>query len=288
MKHLREDLKIEYDRVVAKCPDMPNIGTNLINFSDVFRAYFILADYFMDSSSKLEEQEKMLVGIRSIDLLGSALGRQFVEYAGKKKYTEPLDICATLFFGLVKDHAFLDGNKRTALLILLYQLYLNKYLPTQQIGEFEKQVIAVAANELPKAYSLAWDRNKNEEDREVRTIAYILKKITGKKQHEFHAKPTLKEFVNALEVYGVTYKLLGNKLHLSREVKNRFKKDTFTYSLDFFGWTRVIGAGATRNTLEALDIYKDIPNYKTFFSGEEPFYSLVGLYEEPLRRLKDE
>ena len=57
----------------------------------------------------------MLIGVRDLNLLGSAIGRQSASFGGKTKYTNPVDICATLFYGLVKNHSFSDGNKRTAL-----------------------------------------------------------------------------------------------------------------------------------------------------------------------------
>ena len=122
MKYLRNDLREEYERIAKNVPDIEGLQHPLINFSDVLHAYFILADYFTDESS--DNIEHMLVGLRSADLLGSALGRQIVSFGGRKKYTDSIEICATLFYGLVKDHAFHDGNKRTALLTLLYQLTL--------------------------------------------------------------------------------------------------------------------------------------------------------------------
>ena len=147
MKYLPENLKNEYDFLVRNNPDIEGLDHPLINLSDTFQAYYILVHFFTDTSST-DESEKMLVGIRSIDLLASALCRQVVSYDGKRKYSNPLDICATLFFGLVKNHSFCDGNKRTALLILLYQLLLFGYIPCVSWKEFEKLVLSVAANKL--------------------------------------------------------------------------------------------------------------------------------------------
>lgn len=118
MRFSNDFCQTEYERLRSLYPDFSEISHPLINVSDVLKAYFALADFFTDPMS--EHEESMLVGLRSIDLLCSALGRQTVGYCGKSKYTDPIDICSTLFFGMVKDHAFLDGNKRTALLILIY------------------------------------------------------------------------------------------------------------------------------------------------------------------------
>lgn len=117
MKYLPDDLKREYDFTIRNNPDIPGLEHPFINLSDVFRAYFILIHYFTDPSSS-EVAERMLPGIRSIDLLASALGRQAASFGGKQKYNTPIEIRSTLFFGLVKNHSLNDGNKRTALLIL--------------------------------------------------------------------------------------------------------------------------------------------------------------------------
>lgn len=104
MEFLPKELKNAYNYDAGLCKDL-GIEANLINVSDVLKAHYILADYFTDTSSG-EETEKMLVGVRSYNLLASAVGRQCVEFAGKRKYTDKVELCATLFFGLVKTILF--------------------------------------------------------------------------------------------------------------------------------------------------------------------------------------
>lgn len=74
MQYLPEDLKREYLYLTKTNPDLTGLSHPLLNLSDAFRAYFILIHYFTDASTD-EEKESMMVGIRSIDLLASALGR---------------------------------------------------------------------------------------------------------------------------------------------------------------------------------------------------------------------
>ena len=63
-------------------------------------------------------------GLRENDLLESALARPLQQW----DYAQPKpDLCAlaaAYAFGLVKNHAFLDGNKRTAHMV--YRLFLAK------------------------------------------------------------------------------------------------------------------------------------------------------------------
>ena len=184
MKYLRNDLREEYERIAKNVPDIEDLQHPLINFSDVLHAYFILADYFTDESS--DNIEHMLVGLRSADLLGSALGRQIVSFGGRKKYTDSIEICATLFYGLVKDHAFHDGNKRTALLTLLYQLTLYGYIPSVSVNKYEKLVVAVAAHTVEATYPKEWKKFKKCEEPEIQTIAYLLRQMTKKKDNSYH------------------------------------------------------------------------------------------------------
>ena len=188
----------EFERLSLMYPDSIAFAHPLINVSDVLRAYFALADYFTDPSS--DSTETMLVGLRSADLLYSALGRQCVSYGGKVKYTDPIDICSTLFFGMVKNHAFSDGNKRTALLTLLYQLNLYGYYPSCSVKEYEKLVVSIAANTLPTIYRECWKKFKKQEDSEIKTIAFALRRMTKRKDHSYHLKITAKDLVQSLEL----------------------------------------------------------------------------------------
>ena len=108
MSIMAKDLEAEYERLLSENPDIEELCGDYINVSDTLKAYFILADYFTDPTS--EVVEKMLIGVRDFNLLISALCRQVVSYDGRKKYTDKIDICATLFYGLVKNHSFSDGN----------------------------------------------------------------------------------------------------------------------------------------------------------------------------------
>ena len=291
VKYFPEDLKREYDFYTSHNPDIEELKHPLINLSDVFRAYFILIHFFTDASSD-EESEKMLIGIRSTELLASALSRQIVSFAGKKKYTEPLDICATLFFGMVKNHPFSDGNKRTALLILLYQLQLFGYFPRSHKKDFERLVLSVAENSLDEKYANYYSKFKKKEDWKILVISKELKRLVSKKDNCYHTNPTIKEFCAALERQGVSCTLDNSKVKLSRTpASNGWKfvrPKEYNYSIPFRGWTRTVGAGTARDVLNKLGLYDQIPSYRYFFICAEPMYNLVEDFKEPLRRLKDE
>lgn len=285
MEYLPKELKDEYNYAAKQCPDL-DIDSNFINISDVLKAHFILADYFTDVSSGVET-EKMLVGVRSYDLLGSAIGRQFVEYCGKKKYTDKIEICSTLFYGLVKDHSFHDGNKRTALLVLLFQLQLYGYYPKQNFKEFERLVLAIADNSMPQKYNKVWKKFFKGEDCEIKTTAHILKKLVVKKNNSYHLSITTKDFCNILEKNGVNYVLDGQKIRLFRNVKRFMGLDKYTYIINFYGWTRPVKVKMARDTMAALHLLDEYPDFESLSNGEGNIYKTICDFEMPLRRLKD-
>lgn len=297
MRYLRGDLRQEYNQYTSLYPDLPDFRPPLINVSDVLRAYFILIDYFSDPTA--ENAELMLVGIRDMNLLCSALGRQNTSYAGISKYSAPLDICATLFFGLTKNHAFTDGNKRTALLTLLYQLdRYGLYLRVPQ-WKFEDLVLAVAGNNLEKWYPSEWKATASNTDPDVadhcvRTISLLLRKMTKKKDNSFHISITAREFSRTLnQIEGCTCFAENGKIHMRRDIERglwgfRRSTETKTYSIPYRGDTRTINAGTMRNALTHLGLYEQYPNYSGFMDGIDPRYMLIQQFEGPLRRLKDE
>lgn len=289
MQYLPVDLKREYDYLTKHNPDIPGLGHPFINLSDTFSAYMILINYFTDASTD-EVKEKMMVGIRSIDLLASALERQNISFEGKRKYTAPLDICATLFYGMVKNHSFNDGNKRTALLILLFQLQLYGYYPTVAKKEFERLVLSVAENSLETQYRNVYKKFKKSSDATVLTISMLLKRMTAKKDNSYHRNPTMHSFCSALESCGAQVKPENGKIKITYQVPGKwfvYRPKVKTATLPFHGWTRTVGAGTARETLQTLGLYEQYPTYQSVFDGAESMYQLVDDFKEPLRRLKD-
>jgi death on curing protein len=96
-----------------------------------------------------------LTGIRDIGLLESALDRPRNRRAYQPKSTlfEP---AASLCVGVTKDHPFIDGNKRTALLATRAFLFLNGY--ALEPGEEDEvlTMVAVADGSLAEIELATW------------------------------------------------------------------------------------------------------------------------------------
>lgn len=66
-------------------------------------------------------------GIRDLGLIESAVARPQATFAGKYLYKTIFDKAAALLQSLLKNHAFVDGNKRTALTSAGLFLWKNGY-----------------------------------------------------------------------------------------------------------------------------------------------------------------
>jgi len=64
-------------------------------------------------------------GIRDIGLLESALEAPFITFGGVSNYPTPQSKAARLAFGLIKNHPFIDGNKRIGVLAMISFLEIN-------------------------------------------------------------------------------------------------------------------------------------------------------------------
>jgi len=95
-------------------------------------------------------------GIRDAGLLASALARprQLFAYGGVEATLPRL--AAAYAYGIARNHAFVDGNKRTAFVVSLLFLKLNGLnLEATQEEKYEV-FMAVAAGELDETALAAW------------------------------------------------------------------------------------------------------------------------------------
>jgi death-on-curing protein len=96
-------------------------------------------------------------GIRDSNLLHSALARprQHFAYA-----TSPdiIDLAATLTTGIVKNHPFVDGNKRTGFLLGIMFLELNGLRFTASEDDATQMVLDLAASAIDEAAYAAFLR----------------------------------------------------------------------------------------------------------------------------------
>jgi death-on-curing protein len=91
-------------------------------------------------------------GIRSRELLESAVAAPQATMMGHPLISEPLEIAAAYLFYLSGNHPFVDGNKRVALATCLVFLGENGLLKSEELAvdDWENLTLAVAAGLLSR------------------------------------------------------------------------------------------------------------------------------------------
>jgi death on curing protein len=90
-------------------------------------------------------------GIRDMELLKSALGMPLATYGGRFLHTDIYEMAGAYLFHLVRNHPFVDGNKRVGAVAALVFLDLNGLDFNAPEEDFAEMVLAVARGELAKA-----------------------------------------------------------------------------------------------------------------------------------------
>ncbi len=95
-------------------------------------------------------------GIRDERMLDSALNNPFQSFGGDELYPSIQAKAAQLCFGLVKNHAMIDGNKRLGAHVMLVFLALNGYELSYSQKELSDIILALAAGQMNAENILQW------------------------------------------------------------------------------------------------------------------------------------
>ena len=95
-------------------------------------------------------------GIRDSALLESALESPFQSYGGEELYPSIQAKAARLCYGLVKNHAMIDGNKRIGAHAMLTFLLINGYELSYAQKELSDLILDVAAGKSAYEDILQW------------------------------------------------------------------------------------------------------------------------------------
>ena len=94
--------------------------------------------------------------VRDVKLLESALENAFMTFDGKDLYPSKQEKGARLAYSLITNHAFVDGNKRIGMYVLMTFLELNGIKLSPKKGEIARVGLAVASGEMGYEDLLAW------------------------------------------------------------------------------------------------------------------------------------
>ena len=97
-----------------------------------------------------------LDGIRDRDALESAMSAPLQTFGGKELFPHTLGKIARLGYGLTRNHAFIDGNKRIGALAVQLLLKWNGYVLVLKTGELSDVFISIADGTLGEDDLLHW------------------------------------------------------------------------------------------------------------------------------------
>jgi death-on-curing protein len=90
--------------------------------------------------------------------LEAAIATQTQNVFGEELYPGIIDKAAAVIRSIIADHAFVDGNKRTAMLAGLTLLGINGIAFTADVGEIEDFAVKVATDKLDVPAVGSWLR----------------------------------------------------------------------------------------------------------------------------------
>lgn len=99
--------------------------------------------------------------LRDVDLLESAVLRPMTSAFGEDAYITIHDKAAALFHSLSRNHAFVDGNKRTSVLATILFLQLNCYTVTWNEEDALNFVLKIAQGETDWEIIAEWLRENS-------------------------------------------------------------------------------------------------------------------------------
>ncbi len=103
-------------------------------------------------------------GVRDVGMLLSAVGRPQATFDGKELYPDIMLKAAALMDSLVRNHPFVDGNKRTAITASALFLRRNGYRLQVENLEMIHFTLACAQSELSLVEIAAWFRQFAKEE----------------------------------------------------------------------------------------------------------------------------
>ena len=94
--------------------------------------------------------------IRDLDLLDSALESAFQTFDGVELYPTKEEKGARIGYALISNHAFVDGNKRIGMLVMMTFLEVNGIRLHPTVEDVVRVGLAVAAGEMGYDELLEW------------------------------------------------------------------------------------------------------------------------------------
>lgn len=246
-----EEIEFDGDRAYLGC-------------EDVLDAHYLICDHFMKLGEGIAG-----IGPKDFGLLNSAVARQLTSAGGEYVYDDFWEIASSLIFGLINDHPFHDGNKRTAFLSAIFFMMQHKFTPSAGIEEVEDFTVEIAEY-----------NSINGKHMEITEIAPRFKRMFRRQDNRMSYLVTFNELQNLLKAHNCRIdNPKGNLINVYVD-ENRVSQ------IGFPGWSKEVSRNAISTVRKSTGLVPENGvDAQVFFKGADPLSQLIGQYEAPLRRL---
>lgn len=211
-------------------------GNEKINYLTT-KCVIDLHDVLSNNIHLLEEMDPVEPrGIKNYGLLESAINRQITGSGEYYKYSDTCSNASTLTYGVIKNHAFHNGNKRAGFLALIKHLYVNGYVlsPSTKSEEIYEVLISIADSNLQefrrkyrKKYSFILSKEEKKQtkwdaDTEIRFLSYWIKKNIIPKSTTIKGEVKIADLKKALLNKGVILEQNGSNIEVFIKNENKF------------------------------------------------------------------
>jgi len=117
---------------------------------------YLTAEQALFIHSRLIDETGGSHGIRDIGLLQSAVSRPMATFGGEDLYPDIFQKAAALLESLIKNHPFIDGNKRTAISSTGLFLRINGYSLETSQKELEDFTLNMATGKISVTAAAKW------------------------------------------------------------------------------------------------------------------------------------
>lgn len=117
---------------------------------------YLTAEQVLFIHSRLIDTTGGIHGVRDIGLLESAVARPQSGFGGEELYPDLFHKAAAIMESLIKNHPFIDGNKRTAITAAGIFLGMNGYSLETSQKELEKFTLHMAIGKVSLHDAAEW------------------------------------------------------------------------------------------------------------------------------------